>query len=173
MKSDVICLSETWLKKNEELCYLLPPMQFAAASLGPGKGVCVFFRKGHVINSITNDFYCILKVKIETSCVICVYAKSGVNQKQLYNELLPLIVDDKELVMVGDFNFESKDSLFTKMMLKKGLCQLITSSTHDQGHCLDHLYTNQKPCFFSLHNVIYSDHDTILCMLKKQVNILI
>jgi hypothetical protein len=93
------------LKKNEELCYLLLPMQFAAASLGPGKGVCIFFRKGHVVTSIINDLYCILKVKIETVCVICVYAKSGVSQIQLYNEVLPLIVEEKEIVMIGDFNF--------------------------------------------------------------------
>ena len=75
---------------------------------------------------------------------------------------------------MGDFNIAFKeDSRIDKEMKDMGFLQLVTSSTHDKGNLIDHIYVNEeitrKGCFIEKKASYYSDHDIVTIFVDKQM----
>ena len=71
------------------------------------------------------------------------------------------LIDIKEyLVVLGDFNQNAlKNSLIQDTLVNQGLTQHIQQATHQEGACLDHIYTRGFKNFTTqVNSVYYSDH---------------
>ena len=80
--------------------------------------------------------------------------------------------DNSKLIILGDFNKEPKmiDNIFGKSLKKFGINQIIESVTHDQGHTLDHIYTNIDTNFIKygiLDSITNTDHRPIFVSIRK------
>ena len=65
-------------------------------------------------------------------------------------------------VIIGDFNFDTKETnIVTRFMKEKKLSQIVESPTHQAGRIIDHLYVSSEFMNCIELNVMfkyYSDH---------------
>ena len=140
MQSHVLCLQETWLKVEEEKdeCYQLEGFRACFASVGHGKGLAVFVKKGVKYESMT----CIpeaniqmMKVTMAKLDIITVYRSDSEPEYRAAHFLSQLIDPDKDTLVVGDLNYcaakEKKD--LSKFLAREGFSQLVTLPTHIGG----------------------------------------
>ena len=177
MKSDLICLQETWLENDETIEDLnIPNYNLYLNSEGRGKGVAAYCKKDifkHEIN-IKEENMQISKFISSTIDVIVIYRSQMGNSRQL-NEYIGNIIDiEKPQLVIGDFNFCYLDSPShsTKQFLEKhNFCQLMKEPTHIEGHLLDQAYLQdvggKLKCTTEVHSKYYSDHKGLAIMVQK------
>ena len=115
---------------------------------GVSQNVTVFYC--YILPNSPNEIYISLAKEIETS----------------------FFQNDSKLIVLGDFNKEPKmiDNIFGNTLRKLGINQLIESVTHDQGHILDHVYTNIDKDFVKcgiLDSITNTDHRPIFVSIRK------
>ncbi len=168
MKSDIICLAETWLKTDERTSdFNIPGYNSVHASVGRGKGASAYFKYGTGSVIVSQGHLSIVKVGLLDLDVFTVYASKDCRKDYLFGILKIKMHKMKPNLIVGDFNFEgSENDTFVQEMKKEGFNQLVASPTHEKGGLIDHIYCNVQDLEHSVHSVLYSDHDALLIQVK-------
>ena len=183
--ADILCLTETWLKKGSREGPIIEGYRSFAASNGQGAGVAVYVRKGFKVVDIrpyVHNEYQLLRLELKTVVIIVAYRSPSISTKHSVEKFSKVItdgIDEKKVnVVCGDMNIHFHphtpcDNYVTSTLYEKGFVQLVKEATHIQGHILDHVYVRasqnvaiKKP-LHQLHYPYYSDHEAILLMLSK------
>ena len=174
-KSDVICLSETWLKSDNVSAYLeIPSYDIALNSYSNGKGLATYFKSNvsHVCD-IKYQYIQLSKFRTEQIDIISVYRSKEGNETQLINSLLSLIKPGRITVIGGDFNIcqiERRHNSIAKCLSSFGFRQLVTDATHIEGGHIDHIYVNCKATVLEIYSPYYTalDHDALCLSLNLE-----
>lgn len=165
-KSTVLCLVETWIDDINQK-FELDQRYFTASSIGPGKGCPIFSRMSpRTIKKYASESFQLLLFEIfEDFQVLLLY----VSQSCCYGELLAKVQAEidpgRPLVVLGDFNFDAKDSnVFTLWLASLKMEQVINTPTHAKGRIIDHVYVpmeRRESVLIDLHHPYYTDHASI------------
>ena len=180
--SDMICLTETWLKSDTgcEGLYLTG-LDLDANSAGEGKGVLTYSKS--IKNSdpirIKRNKVQIMKVSTHEVDVFNIYRSQGADDMELVNDLRQIINPEKTAIVCGDFNLcfkKRKNNKVIEALTEMGFQQLIEEASHLQGGHLDHIYSNHDQNEFNVELLMYSpyytslDHDAFCFTLTKTGN---
>ena len=168
-QSEIICLVETHLYPNDNLTW--PEKSFHHASVGKGKGVCLFKpneSKYEIVCCVTEEKYQMISLLIKSEVPIQLFvlyisklAPFGHVAQSIESASLP----GYQKLVLGDFNFDRHDrNSLTSYLFGKGLTQIIKEPTHKFGRTLDHFYvpTQWKDSMnVVLQHVYYSDHASL------------
>jgi len=176
MKSDIICLNETWIESDDIIeDLLIPDYELHLNSKGNGKGVATYYKKDILKHSsdVKEDNMQLSKFTSQDVDIIMLYRSQRGDYEKLNEHIDLMMSDDKPLLIVGDFNFcylKDKQNR-TKYHLKaNSFLQMISEPTHIEGHLLDHAYLRDKEGKLEgateLHSKYYSDHKSLSIILK-------
>ena len=177
LKSNVICIQETWLGSNEEnsCLYQLPNYKSHFVSQGRGKGIVTFYSDNFVAVKAVNDpLFQMSKIVSPNLSIINVYRSEKAGKKFL-EELRNLISFDRTLIICGDFNYcnkEQQNHPVNKLLKEMNFIQVVQDATHREGRMLDHVYlffkephnTNDFEC--KVTGCYYSDHDKVVTLIN-------
>ena len=180
--SDIICLSETWLKDDvvrEDLHFLGYDLHLN--SIGAGKGIATYFKTEKVsnISDIKKQRVQITKLSSPDVDVFSVYRSSGADNLELAKDLQSIINCQKTTIICGDFNLgfvTERQNKITKLLEECGFTQLVNRATHLMGGCIDHVYTNHNSKIFDVDVQMYSpyytslDHDALCITIRRIAN---
>ena len=145
--SDVICLTETWLKED---LFLQQELQIKGYTLNlnsfgdqKAKGLAMYYKTDvfHVEGSTKHSTIQVSKLSSDSLDVIGVY-RSKQCRVGLEN-ISALINSDKTTIIIGDFNVcynQHPSHPLIKMLLEIGFQQLVTQATHIEDDLIDHIY---------------------------------
>ena len=108
LKSDIICLQETWLKDDETREDLeIENYDLHLNSNGKGKGIAIYFKKDMLRHEVDIKQQQIQISKFTSSALdlIVIYRSQGGNFKQLTQYLDDMMNREKPLLIIGNFNF--------------------------------------------------------------------
>ena len=169
LESTLIALSETWLQP--ESTPSINGYQSHFNSVGPGKGIAVFFKENIFQHSldIQSDKMQLTKMESPKLDVIVVYRSEQGNSTELLQHIQDLITPMKTTAVCGDFNIcylSTRNNRITKYLEQNGFKQLVKEATHIKGRLLDHFYIRQHEKDSPATSVFryspyYSDHDAI------------
>ena len=177
VKSNVICLQETWLGLDEETndLYQLPDLNAHFVSQGRGKGIVTFFSDMFVpVKDINDPLFQMSKIVSSKISIINVYRSEKAGSKFL-EELESLISFDRTLIICGDFNYCYRDQQNhpVKELLKDlNFNQVVQEATHREGRILDHVYIffkeplNSTTVECRVTGCYYSDHDKVTTLVN-------
>ena len=177
-KSDVICLSETWLLSDEVSEKLqINDYKLELNSVGHGRGLATYFKanKFQHCENIKTEKVQLTKVSSPTVDVISVY-RSEKSSLVLEENLLKIVDLEKITIICGDFNICFKDNRnnpLIKFLEELGFQQLNREATHIAGGHIDHVYINKQPDVdVSLYSPYYcaKDHDALLTVVKLTID---
>ena len=176
--SDVMILTETWLKENDDVSsYTLPGYDQNLNKRGRGKGISTYY-KGMDLKfevDINHDGFSLSKMSGRDLDIIGVYRSQNGSIVNMINEIIKLYNTDKTTVIGGDFNIcfikQPKNSVTTSLA-DIGFKQIVTEATHIEGGTIDHIYIAQGFCkknYFELelYPKYYSDHDGLFLTIWK------
>ena len=168
-KSDHICLVETWMDQNANGSTIqMDGRSFDHASYGKGKGCATFSktsRHPYSGGKIMKEKYQILSIIDKDVQLVLVYISKQCPFGELKEDIELLLQSNKMHIITGDFNFDKDDkNVLTKYFEEKDFVQLVMSSTHDQGHVIDHCYVPQtikNKVTLIQYSPYYTDHDAL------------
>ena len=174
MESTLIAFSETWL--DEETTYNINGYKSHYNSIGPGKGLALYYKDGTFkpTDDIKHEKMQISKLKSAELEVITVYRSDQGNLSELLDILKDLINPLVTTVVCGDFNIcylSNRKNKVTKYLEQNGFSQLMKEPTHMKGRLLDHFYfrpgknISESPSIYR-YSPYYSDHDGICATLN-------
>ena len=140
LKSDILCLQETWLMDEEEKDerYQLDGFKACFASKGHGKGLAVYVKEGVDHQSTTMVSLAniqLIKITMAELDIITVYRSADEREPEAARLLGDVIDPDKDTLVVGDLNYcdgkERKE--LGKFFARAGFTQLVTLPTHIRG----------------------------------------
>ena len=169
MKSDIICVSETWLIGDSHTRLQLPGFTLVLNNAGRGKGAAIYYRSTLIICGTVkiNHHDCqIIKVITEDIDIVSVYRSASHSIVNLTNELNELIDSNRTTVVCGDFNLNALESELH--LQDQHFHQVVNVPTYIQGSILDHVYTNTEPEYVHVHPVYYSDHDATCVIVPRR-----
>ena len=193
LKSDLLCLAETWLEADEERdgCYQLEGYQAHFTSQGRGKGLAVYVKQGQAIlgvNTISEPKVQLIKVVMRQLDVVAVYRSQEEPFYRAAHFLKTLINPEKDTLVIGDVNYcaRKEENDFSKYLLRARFQQLVTMPTHIKGGMI----REDRNCFQNCHNCTlsgildqahhrgsstevaattfshyFSDHDSVACIV--------
>ena len=147
MHSTMIAFSETWLEEGNS-----PSLEGYSAhfnSVGPGKGLAMFFKEDiftHIMD-VNKEKMQLTKLESSKIDVIIVYRSDQGNTAELIEHLIELITPENNTIICGDFNICSlatRKNRVTKYLEQNGFTQLVKEATHIQGRLLDQFYFRQS-----------------------------
>ena len=150
-KSKYICLTETWLNPLEDSPFQRNNKYGYHASFGRGKGSCILApeEKENFHSYSTENFQFVSLFGMNLQMTV-LYISHGADLTLVVNALQDMMDTDIPQIVMGDFNFDSKESNSLQIFMEeKRMLQIVNEPTHQDGHCLDHIYVS---------NVL---HDTI------------
>ena len=177
LKSDIICLNETW-QEDDTIAENLKDSHYKvkANSRGRGKGIATYFNNTifqHAFD-VKEDNMQLSKFKSPILDIIVLYRSQGGSFKDLNHFIQQMESEEKPTLVVGDFNFCFRDepSNPTKLFLiRKSYLQLIHEPTHLEGHILDQAYIRDPSRALQwtseLHSKYYTDHKCLAITIKK------
>ena len=177
MKSDVICLQETWLDDDTLRGDLdIANYELHLNSQGKGKGIAIYFKKEtlrHQID-IKEENLQLSKFTSDVIELVVLYRSQNGDHKHLTQILETLLDSEKPLFVVGDFNFcfMGNSSNPTKKYFHENLFeQLVQEPTHIEGNLLDHAYMRDPKRVnkykTELHSKYYTDHKGVAMLVKR------
>ena len=181
MKSDVICLQETWLEDDtptEDLNITNYEVHFN--SQGKGKGIAIYFKKDTVRHQldIKEENLQLSKFTSDGIDLVVLYRSQNADLKNLAQLLETLMVREKPLLIVGDFNFcflENSSNPTKKLLNENSFAQLVQEPTHIEGNLLDHAHVKDPKGVnkykTQLHSKYYTDHKGVAVMIKRYADI--
>ena len=176
MKSDIICLNETWTESDDITDDLLiPNYELHLNSKGKGKGVATYYKKAKFKHSsdIKDDLMQLTKFTSQMLDIILLYRSQRGDYDQLNEHIDSLMSEGKPLLIVGDLNFCYLKNKYnrTKQHLKaKHFFQLINEPTHIEGHLLDQAYLRDSEGKLETESEVqskyYTDHKSLSIILR-------
>ena len=176
LKSDIICLQETWLEDNiisEDL--LIPNYTLHLNSQGKGKGIAIYFKKGTVKHEqdITDENMQISKFNAQAIDIVVLYRSQNGNQQDLIKNFKALNIRDKPQLIIGDFNFCFKEGSLNptlKYLQDNEFKQLIKEATQIEGNLLDQAHVrdvrDRNKYIVEVQSKYYSDHKGLAVVVK-------
>ena len=179
MKSDIICLQETWLEDDIEIEILeIMNYKLHLNSNGKGKGIAIYFKEDilkHEVD-IKDENMQLSKFTSNMIDLVVLYRSQAGNHKYLAEVLETLIDREKPLLVIGDFNFCFLDdsSNFTKRYLQENFfSQLVKEPTHIEGNLIDqaHIRDTEGVNKYSteLHSKYYTDHKGVAVLIRSKL----
>ena len=172
MKSDIICLQETWLEAEPET----PITKLNEYYInGRSKGIALFTKQRPIHVDTSQTATCsTMKARFQDFDLINIYRFSdGRNMSQFIKEVIPLIDPERTQIIVGDINIDllsSSTNLFTETLTQHGFKQMIKRPTHELGGLIDHVYFYSPAgalcTLYKQHNVFWSDHTCQSVMIE-------
>jgi exonuclease III len=177
MKSDVICLQETWLDGDMMRDDLeMTDYKLHLNSQGKGKGVAIYFKKEtlrHQVD-IKEENLQLSKFTSDVIDLVVLYRSQNGDQNHLTLILEKLLDSEKPLLVVGDFNFcfMGNSSTPTKKYFHENhFQQLVQEPTHIEGNLLDHAYMRDMKRVnkykTEVHSKYYTDHKGVAILIKR------
>ena len=179
LKSDVIALQETWLDDDistEDL--QIPGYDLHLNSNGRGKGIAIYFKRESIKHNIDikEDSCQISKFTSLDIDIVVIYRSQSGDLNELAKNLNELDVNEKPLIVIGDFNYCYKENTCNptkKYFQENSFIQMIKEPTHIEGNLLDQAYArdeNRVHTYSSeLHSKYYSDHRALTVLIKKSL----
>ena len=174
--ADIVCLSETWLSNGEE-GFSMEGYEVAYNSVGPGKGVTVFF-KSETFNHRTDCRLEGAQMSMFESPrvdVIAVYRSQGQNLEEVADKVDIWRDPAKLTVVCGDINVCLKKEARNKLTVElenMGFAQLNEEATHIGGGHIDHMYMTREAtgsATLERYTPFYSDHDALCLTVAEGV----
>ena len=177
MKSDVICLQETWLEENSSTDDLsIPTYDLHLNSDEKGKGIAIYSKRGTLIHKmdIKEENMQLSKFTSATIDIVLLYRSQNGDLNDLKHHLDALDTDDKPLLIIGDFNFcflETSSNATKRYLKENQFLQLIKEPTHIEGNLLDqaNIKDARRAYKYSaeLHSKYYTDHKALSILVRK------
>ena len=173
LESTLVAFSETWLNEDENLA--IDGYKSHFNSVGPGKGLAVYFKEDifqHTVD-VKKEKMQLSKLKSSNLEIIAVYRSEQGNPTELLNHIIAMISPGVNTVIFGDFNIcylSQRSNKITKYLEQNGFTQLVKEPTHIKGRLLDHFYLRAngddhlKTSVFR-YSPYYADHDAICTTL--------
>jgi hypothetical protein len=175
LKSDLICLCETWIHPDMPLPDLkLPGFNLHHCSVGRGKGVAVFIKETiqHEEVFLENSLsYQSVGIQTQGMKVVTGYRSQECNLTLFKQSLLNQVCLNGKILILGDFNIDINSPMYGqafKEFEESGFKQMIDYPTHEAGHILDLAFINfpSSNCQWFHHQPYYSDHDALCVLLN-------
>jgi exonuclease III len=176
-RSDMITLQEIWLESDEIREELkIPNYDLHLKSNGKGKGIATYYKKDIFTHKmdIKKENMQLTKFTSSSLDVIALYRSQLGSQKELNHYIKEMKIQEKPLLVVGNFNFCYLDGSAnsTKHFLKaNNFSQLIKEPTHIAGNLLDQAYFRNRDglfkCSAEVHSKYYTDHKGLAITFKQ------
>ena len=139
LKSQVLCLQETWLEHGEEEQdrYLLEGYEGDFTSVGRGKGLVTYVKQG--LQVLSHHSFAEENIQLAKTCfsqldVINVYRSQDEPLSRAASILQNYIDPKKDTLIVGDFNVcATQTNVLCNSLEMAGFHQLVTLPTHIKG----------------------------------------
>ena len=180
--SDIICLTETWLKSDSITAELeLSGFDLFLNSIGAGRGISTYCKTslGSLQGNIKKQSVQISQVCTPAVDVINIYRSQGANNSEVAKDLNQIINELKPTIICGDLNLcyvRQRNNEVTRMLEGQGFRQLVEEASHLQGGHIDHVYSNLDPDIFQVDIMMYSpyytsrDHDAFCITIMKKAH---
>ena len=180
LKSNIICLQETWLDEDENTQnFEIPNYELHLNSNGRGKGLAIYFHKElsrhHEIDIKQENF----QISMFSCCnidVIVIYRSRNGSHDDITAILDTLIKRETPILILGDLNFcflEHSSNSTRRFLNQNHFQQLVKEPTHIEGNLLDHAYVldsrGVNKYTAVLHSKYYTDHRGVGIMVKRLV----
>ena len=176
--SDILCLSETWLKNEDQEGLKLPGYRLQLNSSGQGTGIATYFveEKVEFVQDVKRPRMQMTKFRASEIDIISVYRSSDGELKDMVDTLKAIITQKQTTIILGDFNLcmiDDKTNGVTQYLEEEGFSQHVFEATHLLGGHIDHVYSNHDQAIYTLDIILYSpyytcrDHDAVLVTIKK------
>jgi exonuclease III len=179
---DIVCITESWLKKEEIGCYIIQNYNVVSYFCREkfSRGGCLILVKSNYFAKNRSDIVKISKEKIcEVSCtelksllIVCVYRSPSGD----FNEFVVILEEvlnkvsknsKKHIVVCGDFNVDFNHCNKTRSILLDLLdsfsltrCIYVpTRTTNTTSTCIDNIFTDLEINKSELISLVKSDHD--------------
>ena len=139
LQSDVLCLAETWLEKEEEEdeSYQMEGFRAHFVSVGRGKGLAVYIKRELEIRGISKleePHIQLLKIEMENLDVVAVYRSKEEPLFTAKYHLQNLVHPEKDTMVIGDVNYgANEENDFSRYLWREGFTQLVNVPTHIRG----------------------------------------
>jgi hypothetical protein len=170
MKSDIICLTETWMLPEEQEGFKLPGFNMYHVTGGRGKGVAVCVKEDITTADVKvasqSQFLQHLGIQLEDLSINVMY-RSKECSKQCLEDRLETCMTSGRLLVVGDFNHPVTSSAYKSSIGKVNhdlqLTQHVKEPTHEAGNIIDLILANFEIPSENIfhHHPYYSDHNAI------------
>ena len=177
LKSDIICLQETWLEDGDNYEDLkIPNYELHLNSNGKGKGLAIYFKKDTLKHEADIKEENIQMSKFTSSYIdlIVLYRSQTGNLKLMKQYLENVNKGEKPLLVIGDFNFcfINEAPIFLKNFFNENsFSQLVKEPTHIEGNLLDQAHMRDTngmlKCSIELQRKYYTDHKGIALIIKR------
>ena len=139
LKSDVLCLQETWLEDGEEKDekYQMEGFIGHFVSVGRGKGLAVYVKRELKIRRISKfgePNIQMIKIEMRDFDIIAIYRSKEEPLYRATHHLRNLVDPAKDTMVIGDVNYGAHEvNEFSKYLEREGFSQLVTLPTHIRG----------------------------------------
>jgi exonuclease III len=177
LKSNIICLQETWLEDDTNMKDLeIPSYELHLNSNGKGKGLAIYFKKDmlrHKVDIKQQNIQISKFTSTEIDLIVLYRSQNG-NLKLLIQYLKNLINREKPLMIIGDFNFcflEDSSNFVTKYLDENSFSQIVKEPTHIEGNLIDQAHLRDREgkykCSVEVHSKYYTDHKGVALLIKR------
>ena len=151
LKSQVLCLQETWLEHGEEEQdrYLLEGYEGDFTSVGRGKGLVTYVKQG--LQVLSHHSFAEENIQLAKTCfsqldVINVYRSQDEPLSRAASILQNYLDPEKDTLIVGDFNVcATQTNVLSNSLETAGFHQLVTLPTHIKGGAFNVLMAALAP----------------------------
>lgn len=180
-KPDAICLSETFIKKGDELNINIYNYELAAnySRVKCRGGTCILLRPGMVFKElffferylVPKVFECCgVEIPFFNLIILCLYNSHRSQSIVFLNKLEAVLFDlskkyrKRKVIIAGDFNINTLE-MTTASKYLKDITKVFNVTLHINeptrgSSCLDHILSNIKKASGKVVHLQLSDHDT-------------
>ena len=177
LKSDIICIQETWLDNDEETeDFKIPNYELHLNSKGNGKGIAAYYKKEEFTPSTTikKDNIQISKFCSSVLDVIVLYRSQSASYLEVNDYIDTTLDPRKNQLIIGDFNFcfiNDSSNATSEYLRRQNFRQLVHEPTHIGGHLLDQAYFREicgaVECSVEVQSKYFTDHRGLAIIVKK------
>ena len=174
LKSDIMCLNETWLENDDIVENLeIPQYELHLNSQGKGKGIAIYYKKDIFSHDfdIKEENMQLTKFTSTNLDIIALYRSQRGTYSDLNQNIEIMKTEGKQTLIIGDFNFcciENQTNSTRKYLQNQNFFQIIKEPTHIEGHVLDQAYLNANVgAKAEIHSKYYTDHKGLAILIKK------
>ena len=178
LKSDIICLNETWNENDEVTGDLeISNYELVLNSQSRGKGIATYFKKDifQHDSDIKDENMQLSKFSSPALDIIVLYRSQRGSYSDLQKYIEMMDSQARPLLVIGDFNFcylATETNQTKKFFSSKQFTQIIKEPTHIEGHLLDHAYVRDVDenleWTAKVHSKYYTDHKGLAIIVKEK-----
>ena len=177
LKSNIICLQETWLDESESTeNFEIPNYKLHLNSNGRGKGLAIYFKENIATHKIdvTKESIQLSLFSCENIDLVVIYRSKNGSYEFLAQMIETLLDKERPILVIGDFNFcylEHFSNLTQKYLDRNEFKQLVKKPTHIEGNLIDHAHVRDTRGIYQysvvLQSKYYTDHKGISLLIKR------